>query len=101
MPQLRFQPAPDFNEIIELVINMKRQTTDNKDNFPFWQITLPLCAVLIFCIGTFTTIHMVNGRYLFDLELTPQGLKVKTDVDKRETQSIANNHQEEAKDNSE
>lgn len=44
---------------------------------------------------------MVNGRYLFDLELTPQGLKVKTDVDKRETQSIANNHQEEAKDNSE
>ena len=74
-------------------MNMKHQTTDKKSNFPLWQITLPLCAILIFCIGAFTTIHMVNGRYLFDLEFTPQRLKIKTDVDKRDskpTEKIVN-----------
>jgi hypothetical protein len=55
-----------------------------KPKFPLWQITLPLCIVLIFSIGALTTIYMVNGRYLFDLELTPQGLRIKTDMDKRD-----------------
>ncbi len=27
---------------------------------------------------------MVNGRYRFNVEITPQGVKIKTDVDKRE-----------------
>lgn len=56
-----------------------------KRNFSLWQITLPLCGVLIFGIGALTTIHMVNGRYLFDLEVNPQQLKIKTDMDKRES----------------
>jgi hypothetical protein len=53
--------------------------------FPIWQITLPLCGVLIFGIGALTTIYMVNGRYLFDLEASPKRIKIKTDVDKRES----------------
>ncbi|MGB3509802.1 MAG: hypothetical protein WBA93_11275 [Microcoleaceae cyanobacterium] len=51
--------------------------------FPSWQLTLSLCGVLIFSIGALTTIHMINGRYLFHLEVTPQGMKIITDVDKR------------------
>jgi hypothetical protein len=56
-----------------------------KTQFSFWQITFPLCGFLIFAIGAFTTVYMINGRYLFHLEVTPQGLKVTTDVDKRES----------------
>ncbi|MDY7006775.1 MAG: hypothetical protein SWX82_23335 [Cyanobacteriota bacterium] len=50
-----------------------------------WQITFPLCGVLIFSIGALTTIQMINGRYLFHLEVTPQGMKIITDVDKRDS----------------
>ncbi|MGD1807884.1 hypothetical protein ACP6PL_20950 [Dapis sp. BLCC M126] len=52
-----------------------------------WQITFPLCGVLIFSIGALTTIQMINGRYLFHLEVTPQGMKIITDVDKRDSQN--------------
>jgi hypothetical protein len=55
-----------------------------KRYFPLWQITLPLCGVLMFAIGSFTTIYMVNGRYIFDLDFSPKQLKVRTDIDKRE-----------------
>ena len=58
-----------------------------KQKFPVWQLTLPLCGVLIFSIGALTTIHMINGRYLFHLEVTPKGLKITTDVDKRNSDS--------------
>ena len=57
---------------------MKRQLS-------IWQITFPLCGVLIFSIGALTTIQMINGRYLFHLKLTPQGMKIITDVDKRDS----------------
>lgn len=59
-----------------------------KRQFPIWQITFPLCGVLIFAIGTFTTIYMMNGRYLFHLEVTSQGMKITTDVDKREGNNL-------------
>jgi hypothetical protein len=55
-----------------------------KRNFPIWQITLPLAGVLIFAIGAITTIYMINGRYLFELEASPQKVKITTDVDKRD-----------------
>lgn len=52
--------------------------------FPIWQITFPLCVVLIFGIGAFTAFSLVEGRYLFDLDVSPERIKIKTDVDKRE-----------------
>ncbi|NES66131.1 MAG: hypothetical protein F6K24_13145 [Okeania sp. SIO2D1] len=30
---------------------------------------------------------MINGRYLFHLEVTPKGIKITTDVDKRNSDS--------------
>lgn len=56
-----------------------------KRYFPLWQITLPLCGVLMFAIGALTTIYMVNGRYIFDLDFSLKQLKVRTDIDKRES----------------
>ncbi|MGE5658368.1 MAG: hypothetical protein ACM37W_17325 [Actinomycetota bacterium] len=53
---------------------------------PIWQITFPLCAIVIFGLGAATTVYMVSGRYLFDLEVTPQRIKLQTDVDKRDSQ---------------
>lgn len=58
-----------------------------KQQFSIWQITFPLCGVLIFSIGAITTIYMINGRYLFHLEVTPKGMKITTDVDKRNSES--------------
>ncbi len=52
--------------------------------FPIWQITFPLCLVLIFGIAAFTAFSMVEGRYLFDLDISPERIKLRTDVDKRE-----------------
>lgn len=54
-----------------------------RNKFPVWQVTLPVCTVLIALIGAFTTVYMINGRYLFSAEITPNGLKITTDVDKR------------------
>lgn len=59
-----------------------------KPQFPIWQITLPLCGVLIFAIGAITTVYMINGRYLFHLKASPGGLEITTDVDKRETNLV-------------
>ncbi|NEP02034.1 MAG: hypothetical protein F6K58_25930 [Symploca sp. SIO2E9] len=56
-----------------------------KSQFPIWQITLPLCVVVIFGIGAFTAFYMVEGRYLFDLDISRERIKLTTDVDKRET----------------
>ncbi|MEM6752629.1 MAG: hypothetical protein AAF630_06645 [Cyanobacteria bacterium P01_C01_bin.38] len=56
-----------------------------KCNFPIWQITLPLAGVLMFSIGAITTIYMINGRYLFHLEASPQKVTITTDVDKRDS----------------
>ena len=40
---------------------------------------------MIFAIGAITTIYMINGRYLFELEASPQKVKITTDVDKRDS----------------
>ncbi len=55
--------------------------------FPIWQITFPLCAISIFGIGAFAAFHMVEGRYLFDVDISPNRIKIRTDVDKRESNS--------------
>ena len=56
-----------------------------KRYFPIWQITLPLCVVMIFGIGALTAFYLVEGRYLFDLEISRERIKMRTDVDKRES----------------
>ena len=61
---------------------------------PIWQITLPLGAVLIFGIGAFTAFSMVEGRYLFDLDINREGIKIRTDVDKREDSSLQDRAEE-------
>ncbi|NEO47897.1 MAG: hypothetical protein F6K55_28785 [Moorea sp. SIO4A3] len=53
-------------------------------NFPVWQITLPLCVVLICAIGAITTVYMINGRYFFHLKATPKGIEIINRVDKTE-----------------
>ena len=53
-------------------------------NLTIWSITLPLCGLLMFGMGCATTIYMVEGRYRIDVALNTNGLRVKTDVDKRE-----------------
>lgn len=49
-----------------------------------WQISLPLCAVAMFAMGSFTTVYMVNGRYRVEISVSNRGLSVKTDIDKNE-----------------
>jgi hypothetical protein len=56
-----------------------------KRKLSIWQITFPLSIVLIFGLGSLTAIFLVQGRYLFDFEATPKQLRIRTDVDKRET----------------
>ncbi|WP_283758695.1 hypothetical protein [Roseofilum casamattae] len=62
---------------------MKKST-----KLPIWQITFPLCVVLIFGIGAFAAFHMVEGRYLFDVDISPDRIKIRTDVDKRDRPSL-------------
>ena len=50
---------------------------------PIWQVSFPICAVIIFAIGALTTHFMVGGRYRFHFEIGKEGLKIKTDIDKR------------------
>jgi len=57
---------------------MKRQLS-------IWKITFPVCGFLIFLIAALTAVHMINGRYLFHFEVTPQRMKIITDVDKRDS----------------
>lgn len=55
-----------------------------KYTFPIWQVTFPLCIVLLFAVGAATTIFLVQGRYLFDFEATPNKVRITTDIDKRD-----------------
>jgi hypothetical protein len=71
--------------------NQRSQKKSRQSYFPAWQISLPLCTVIIFAIASLTTIYMVNGRYRFNVEITPQGLKIKTNVDKRESNPVKDN----------
>ena len=40
---------------------------------------------MIFGIGALTAFYMVEGRYLFDLDISRERIKMRTDVDKRES----------------
>ena len=66
-------------------LSQKPRIISLKRCFPVWQITLPLCVVIIFSIGALTTIYMVEGRYLFNLDISGERIKIITDVDKRES----------------
>jgi hypothetical protein len=66
-------------------LSVRPKVISIKRRFPVWQITLPLCMVMIFGIGALTAFYMVEGRYLFDLDITRERIKIRTDVDKRES----------------
>lgn len=54
-----------------------------KHNFSIWGITLPLAGVLIFAIGMIGAMYITDGRYLFILEASPEKIRIRNDVDKR------------------
>ena len=61
---------------------------NRKPKPPIWQITFPLCAVLMFGIATFAALRMAEGRYIFDVNISRNGIKIRTDVDKRDRPSL-------------
>lgn len=80
----------------------EKTTVDNTSTIiqlSIWQITIPLCLVLVFGIGnwTWTASSMVEGRYLFYLDISRERIKVRTDVDKRDNGSSDENVGEETK----
>jgi hypothetical protein len=58
--------------------------------FPIWQITLPFCLVTIFGAGIIAASHINEGRYIFDVDISFQGIKIRTDVDKRKSNLAGN-----------
>lgn len=60
-----------------------------KSPFPLWQVTVPLSIVIVCGISAWTAYSMVEGRYLFDLSVSRDQIKVRTDVDKRQSYSAA------------
>lgn len=75
----RFKPTTDLT-----LEHRSNKSSCIETPFPIWQITMPLCIVLIFAIGSLTASSMVEGRYLFDLVVSREHIRIKTDVDKRE-----------------
>lgn len=65
-------------------------------SFPIWQITLPFCLVTIFSVGILAAFYMNEGRYIFDVNINFQGIKIRTDVDKRKS-NLANDETEQEK----
>lgn len=59
-----------------------------KRTFPVWQITFPLGVVLIFTLGTATAIWLAHGRYTFEFEASPKQIRVRTDIEKKERESM-------------
>ena len=54
-----------------------------KHNLQLWQITLPFAGVLIFAIGMIGAMYITDGRYLFQFEASPEKIRIRNDVDKR------------------
>ncbi|BAZ23251.1 hypothetical protein NIES4073_41390 [Kalymmatonema gypsitolerans NIES-4073] len=69
----------------DICLSVRPRIISIKRCFPVWQITLPLCMVMIFGIGALTAFYMVEGRYLFDLDISRERIKIRTEVDKRES----------------
>jgi hypothetical protein len=78
----RFKATTDLTSELE-----PNETSLSRPSFPIWQITVPLCTVLIFAIGALTAYSMVEGRYLFDLFVSREQIRIRTDVDKRGSSS--------------
>jgi hypothetical protein len=78
----RFKATTDLTSELE-----PDEASLSRPLFPIWQITVPLCTVLIFAIGSLTAYSMVEGRYLFDLSVSREQIRIRTDVDKRESSS--------------
>jgi len=78
-------PAKNPEDEPDTCLSVRPRIISKKRYFPIWQITLPLCVVMIFGIGALTAFYMVEGRYLFDLDISRERIKMRTDVDKRES----------------
>ncbi len=78
-------PTKNPDDEPDICLSARPKTISIKRRFPVWQITLPLCVVMIFGIGALTAFYMVEGRYLFDLDISGERIKMRTDVDKRES----------------
>jgi hypothetical protein len=78
-------PAKNPEDEPDICLSERPRIISIKRRFPVWQITLPLCVVMIFGIGALTAFYMVEGRYLFDLDISRERIKMRTDVDKRES----------------
>ncbi len=82
---LTASPAKNREDEPDICLPVRPKIISKKRYFPIWQITLPLCVVMIFGIGALTAFYMVEGRYLFDLDISRERIKMRTDVDKRES----------------
>lgn len=79
------QQNKDKTNVVTTPITAQNDHSQAVMQFPIWQITIPLCIVLIFGIGALTAHSMVEGRYLFDVDISRERIKVTTDIDKRES----------------
>jgi len=89
--QVTVSPTKNSKDKPNIYLSVKPTLISIKRRFPIWQITLPLCAVMIFGMGALTAFYMVNGRYLFDLDISRERIKMRTDVDKRESNPVQDN----------
>lgn len=58
-----------------------------KNTSSLWQITFPLCVLGLAALGLLTAMYLTNGSYVFRLNATKDGLKIETEVDKRDITS--------------
>ena len=80
----QFHHKKRFKVTTSQASNLKPNTCPSvKSPFPIWQVTMPLGVVLIFAIGSLSAYFMVEGRYLFDLHMSREQIRIRTDVDKR------------------
>ncbi|WP_334818772.1 hypothetical protein [Nostoc sp.] len=81
--QLSSQLAADFNRERKRLraLRMKRV-------LGVLQITLSLCGVMMFGTVTYAAINMVNGQYQVEIMLNTKGLKIKSDIDKRQCKAV-------------
>jgi len=80
-------PTKNPEDESNICLSIRPRFISIKRRLPVWQITLPLCVVMIFGIGALTAFYMVEGRYVFDLDISRERIKMRTDVDKRESNS--------------
>lgn len=92
--QKNTQQSDEKTNVVTTPVTAQNNHSPELIQFPVWQITMPLCTVVIFGIGALTAHSMVEGRYLFDVRMSPEEIRIKTDIDKRKI-SPADDHTEE------